>query len=73
MRSLIRESSFLTRQTHGRFTLLRVAVKFGILALFSLSLTHGYKNILLDSQVCFRVPPVIPRTQQINGLLTMLK
>jgi Ca2+/Na+ antiporter len=29
-----------------------------ILALFSLSLIHGHKDMLLDTQVCFGVPPV---------------
>jgi hypothetical protein len=44
-----------------------------ISALFSLSLTHGYKNMLLDTQVCFKVPPVYTQCTALYGRLTMLK
>jgi hypothetical protein len=53
---------FLTQQSHDRSTLLRVAAKL-ISGLFSLSLIHGQKkknktNMSIDTQACFREPPV---------------
>jgi hypothetical protein len=66
--------SFLTGQIQERFTLLRsrVAAESSISALFSLSLTHGHKNMFLRvTQVCFRVPPICTLFTQ--GLLAVCK
>jgi hypothetical protein len=65
---------FLTRQSDDRFTLLRVAASLAF-QLFSLSLTHGHKNMLLGTQIRFASKCLlsVPRAHQLNDLLTMIK
>jgi hypothetical protein len=65
---------FLTRQSHERFTLVRVAAVYLVFNLFLAC--HGHRNMLLDTKGCFRVPPeliILLCGLYLNDLLTMLK
>jgi hypothetical protein len=67
----------LIRQCHERFTLLRSLVFQPFWASLTRGHTHTHtnnnKNMLLDTQVCFRVPAVYAPCTALDDLLTILK